>query len=473
MTVPDRLPTLAVLAGLAFWFGDGFGLPTHALAAEGSQSQLVACATAPLENLKRLCPVPSEVLSGECLAALETRYARRPVYCDLASAPRDWWGPPRWRPLPRKEILAWGDVFEDASTVRGKVEAAVRNPACRLREHEFRAGLRQPCAADAMARLAALQRACVEPLAREDEANPYFHGWPLVWAEHRAVVEEHGDENYWQLIADLEETELHFAWRMTKCRAVPKLALEKIPMLLPPSHWGPQDQHNLLMGAAARLGSPWAIAMAGAATHATDAVAIEQWTDAPLPLALVSLADQTSRGSLSYLLAARGEDLQSETPWFDWRGFEQAFSAEVIRAARPAAERIRAQGWPPCCKPQRGDSPWPWTDLPTVVRTEYIRQRIDEKGNVRQVYRSGGEEWVEDGRVYTVKPDGEELIGFDHSRILRRWTDVDGTERWVDEWGTEHWLDADGREHWIRLDGTEWILLPVGEPFPPESAEPQ
>lgn len=463
------VPLLGTAAATAIALAAG-GLHTQALAADDGPLQPPACATAPLENLKRLCPAPSEVLSEECHAALEAHYSHRPVYCDLDSAPGDWWGPPRWRPLPRKEVLEWRDVFEDASGVRGKVEAAVRDPVCRLREHEFRAGLRQPCAADAMARLAALQRACVEPLAREDEANPYFHGWPLVWAEHRAVVEEHGDENYWQLIADLDETELHFAWRMTKCRAVPKLAFDKIPMLRPPSHWGPQDQHNLLMGAAARLGSPWAIAMAGADTHATDAVAIERWTDAPLPLALVSLADQASQGSLSYLLAARGEDLRSETPWFDWRGFEQAFSAEEIRAARTAAERIRAQGWPPCCKPQRGDSPWPWTDLPTVVRTEYLRQRIDEEGNVRRVYRSGGEEWVKDGRTYTVKPDGEELIGFDHSRILRRWTDADGTERWVDEWGTEHWLDADGTEHWIRLDGTEWILLPLGEPFPPASA---
>ena len=60
------------------------------------------------------------------------------------------------------------------------------------------------------------------------------------------------------------------------------------------------------------------------------------------------------------------------------------------------------------------------------------------------------------------------LIG--HTRIgvgtLRRWTDAEGVERWVDEWGEEHWLDADGAEHWIELDGTEWILLPVGKPFP-------
>ena len=370
----------------------------------------------------------------------------------------------------------WADVFEDVAAVRGKVEAAMADPTCRLHEHEFRASLRQPCAADAMARLAVLHRACRGPLAREDEAGPYFHGWPQSWAERRATIEELGDEDYWRLMASLKESELHFAWRMPKCRAVPKPALEVLPKLRPPSFYASADQYDLLMVAAARLGSPWAIAMTAVSTKiGTEAVAIELWPSAPLPLAYVTLGLQSGQSSVAYLLAAREEDRQSGTPWFDWHGFEQTVSAEEIKATVPAAERIRAQGWPPCCEPRRGDSPWPWTDLPTVLGRKYMRRRIDEEGNVRWVHRSGTEEWLKDGVAYRMSPDGEESMQGSHSRIgalvLRRWTDANGTERWVDEWGDEHWLEADGSEHWIELDGTEWILLPVGKPFPPESAE--
>ena len=98
-----------------------------------------------------------------------------------------------------------------------------------------------------------------------------------------------------------------------------------------------------------------------------------------------------------------------------------------------------------------------------------MRRRIDEQGNIRWVYRSGSEEWLQHGVPHYVTPDGEESI-FYHSPLnrptVRRWTDADGTERWIDETGAEHWLDVDGTEHWIDLDGTEWILLPIGDPLP-------
>lgn len=374
-------------------------------------------------------------------------------------------------------MLVWANVFEDVAAVRRKVETAMGDPACRLREHEFDASLRQQCAADGMTRLAVLHRACRRPLATEDEGNPYFDGWRQAWAERREEIEEFADEHYWRQVGSLEESELHFAWRMAKCRAVPKPVLDLLPMLRPPPFFpSPRsvDQHDLLIVAAARLGSPWALATAGFTIKAgRDAIAVEQWREAPLPLAYAATGLLTGLHGLPYLLAARDEDLGSETPWFDWRGFYRTVSAESIDAALPAANRIRVQGWPPCCKPQRADSPWPWAELPTVLRKKYIRRRVDEEGYVRWVFRDGRETWLQDGISYSMSPDGEELtitrlrIGV---RTLRRWVDAQGTERWVDEWGDEHWLDADGTEHWIELDGTEWILLPVGEPFPPASA---
>lgn len=268
------VPLLRAAAATAIVLVAG-GLHTHAFAADDGPRQRPACATASLDDLKRLCPAPSDAVSHECLAALGRRYAGRPVYCDMDSTPRDWHWSRAWRPL-----LRMGFRF--------------------------------------------------------------------------------------------------------------------------------QARHS------------------------------------------------------------------SETPWFDWRGFEQAYSAEEIKAALPAAERIRTEGWPPCCKPQRSDSPWPWAEQPTVVARKFVRRRIDEEGNVRWIYRSGTETWFKDGVRCEKSPGSEELTGTYHSRIaqatLRRWIDDDGTERWIDETGDEHWLDADGTEHWIELDGTEWILLPVGKPFPPESA---
>ena len=470
---------ITVATAAAMLLPAGGGLQTLALAAEGGARQPPACAIADLEDLKRLCPAPSDAVSEECFAALEQRYMRLPAYCEIRSTPEESRRSLGWWPVPRKDVLRWADVFEDAAAVRGKVEAAMRNPSCRLREHEFDAGLRQPCAADAMARLAVLHRACREALAWEDEANAYFHGWRQAWAKRRAAIEEFADEDYWRRIANLEASELHFAWRMAKCHAVPKPVLELLPMLRPPPFFttpAAADQHDLLMVAAARLGSPWALATAGTAIKAgRDAIGVEQWREAPPALAYVSVGLLTGWHGLPHLLAGRDEDLESETPWFDWRGFEQTVSAEEIEAAVPAAKRILAQGWPPCCKPERVDSPWPWADLPTAVRRVFVRRRIDEEGNVRWVHRDGEEEWFKDGRTYVVKPDGEEIMIIGHTRIgvrtLRQWTDANGTERWVDEWGEEHWLEADGSEHWIELDGTEWILLPVGKPFPPESAE--
>ena len=471
-TVANRVLTLAALVGVASWLGASPVLPTDALAADYAQHQTPACTTAPsVEVLKRLCPAPSDTVSEECFAALETRYLHRPVFCDSHASPSRWteYRPPSWA-LPRNDLLVWQDVFDDVVALRKRVEAATHDPACRLREHEFDPALRGPCAADAMTRLAVLHRACRGALAWEEEANTYFYGWRYAWDELRAALDEWVDDDHWQRVANVDESELHFAWRMAKCRAVPKPVLELLPRLRPPSHYERTDQHDLLIVAAARLGSPWALAMTGVSnSFRKDTVAVELWPDPILPLAYAALGQQAGQSGLAYLLAARAEDLRSETPWFDWRGLERSYSAEEVRAALPVAKRVREHGWPPRCIRQRGDSPWPWADLPTVVRREFVRRRIDEQGNIRWVYRSGAEERLEHGVPHYVAPDGEELI-FYHSALaqptVRRWTDADGTERWIDESGNEHWLDADGMEHWIDLDGTEWILLPIGDPFP-------
>ena len=457
---------LALLAGVA-------GAIVPAATVEVAERQQTACdetgagLAAAIEPLKALCPSPSSGVSAECMEALDERYWNRPVFCNVHSNIRD--GPfrrPLWWPQPRNDRVVWREVFENPAALRAQVEAATRDPACRLRENQFRPDLRATCAADAMTRLGALHRACRRALDWEDETNPYFDGWRSDWEARRIELEHTERGDYWQQVAELEESELHFAWRMAKCRAMTTPALAPLEQLRPSSYYvARHDQRDQLVFAAARLGSIWAIGV-GTRWHKDGGrVAVETWRDAPLPLAYIHWAGRSRL--LAYLLAAREEDLAGEAPQFDWRGLEAAFTDEEISAARPIVRAIRERGWPPAAERELSDSPWPWMDQPTPVRVEVLRRRIDENGNIRWIYPNGLEMWRQDGGTYSTTPGGETYIHY-HSRIgkatLRRWTDADGTERWIDEVGDEHWIDADGAEHWIELDGTEWILLPPEVP---------
>ena len=449
--------------------------------------------TAALVRLKHLCPSPSDAVSKACMAALEERYRNKPVQCHAHANPARWFSQPIWWPQPRNDTLVWREVFEDPLTLRAAVQAAVRNRACRLRESEFRPDLRQTCAADAMARLGVLHGACQyalymergwrfegwerEAASRQEEA-PQFEGWQTYWQERRTEAEALTNESDKQQAVVQEEAELHHAWRMAKCRAVPKAALAPLRELRPPSVYtgSPVDQRDLLVVAAARLGSEWALTVGTALNRAGSHgnVAVETWRDAPLPLAYIHWSHHAGA---AYLLAAHQVDLASDAPQFDWRGWERgledAYGPNGIAAAVSTVETIRSHGWPPCCTRELGNSPWPWSDLPTRARTKVVRRRIDESGNVRWVHQNGREEWVEDNVTHSTMPNGETWVTY-HSRIgsavLRRWIDNEGTERWLDEWGDEHWIEADGTEHWIELDGTEWILLPPersGDKRPP------
>ena len=475
--------------------------------AAGAAFQETPCGTsgpelvAALDLLKQVCPSPSDAVAEECMAALEERYWNKPVLCHVHANPAHGSWKPIWWPQPRNDPLVWRDVFEDPSALRAAVHAAARNRACRLRENELRPDLRQTCAADAMARLGALHGACQyvrymegnqrfegweregdrpsreSPFARrrgtpsQAKSNPQLEGWQTYWEERRTEAETLENGTDWQHAALQEEAELHHAWRMAKCRAVPEAALAPLRELRPPSIYAdsPVDQRDLLVVAAARLGSEWALAVGTSLNRAGSHgnVAVETWRDAPLALAYLHWSHHAG---LAYLLAARQIDLTSDAPRFDWRGWERrladAYGAHRVTAAVSRVETILAHGWPPCCARNLSNSPWPWSDLPTSVRTEIVRRRVDESGNVRWVYENGREEWVEDNVAYSAMPGGEIWITY-HTRIggavLRRWID-DGTERWLDEWGNEHWVEPDGTEHWIELDGTEWILLPLEWP---------
>ena len=510
--------TMALAAVASVGVGTGLApIWATALAAKVGALQQTACGTsgpelaAALGRLKHICPSPSDGMSVECMVALQERYWNKPVLCHAHANPaREFWKP-IWWPKPRNDLLVWREVFENPSSLRADVHAAAANRACRLRGDEFRPDLRRTCAADAMARLGVLHSACqyalymergwgfegweregdpsqaepsaggarggtpsqAEPSAggarggtpSQAKPSPRFEGWRTYWQKRREA-ETLGNESYWQQVAVQQEAELHHAWRMAQCRQVPVAALVPLRELRPPSVYSsPFDQGDLLVVAAARLGSEWALAVGASSSRAGSHgnVAVEAWRDAPLPLAYLHWSHHAG---LPYLLAARQADLASDAPRFDWRGWERgladAHGADRVTAVS-TVETIRAHGWPPCCARNLSHSPWPWADLPTPVRTKVVRRRIDQSGNVRWMYENGREDWLGDNVTHSAMPGGETWITY-HSHIgravLRRWIDDEGTERWLDEWGDEHWIEADGTEHWIDLDGTEWILLP-------------
>ena len=410
--------------------------------------------------------------SAECMAALDRIYLDRDVTLNYHSeALRDpAEGVTRtWGPKPLRDDLVWRHVFEDPLALRRMVEAAMADPQCLAMRGEVRHRLREVCAADAFARLSVLHFACGRILYWD--GHELHDGWPAEWARERRHLKEDAqspDDYAWRL-ATLNESELHFAWRLTKCRAVSRRAMERIVALqLPSHHTLGRYQHMELLQVATRLGSLWANTLSGGDGAELNAIA-----KSSLALAYVrrALVYSQSRMYLPYLLAAREYDRRADRQ-LDWSGLEERFTAAEIDLARPTLEGILRQGWRPMEEylPEQVTSPW--AIAPPVVKTWVIRQRLDQAGNVRWIDEGGNEEWLDSrGRIRMQNADGSEVIMYhgpltDRQRPhLLNWVDEHGRPRWLDNDGAEHWIDADGAEHWITFGGTEWILLPL-DPSP-------
>ena len=384
----------------------------------------------------------------------------------------------RWSPLPKVDRFVWRDIFENALAFRDAVAEAANQPRCQAMAGEALHGLRSACSADAFARLAMLHRACGEMLYWD--GSEYHEGWEVEWEWQRQVLkEEAGEEDYAQRAAKLRERELAYAWRLAKCRQVPKEALRPIEMIRPPHFMGNHgsdqyDQGYSLLRVAARLGSVWANTQGGVDDRQINATVEVNLAFAYLQQAFVA-SDWSSVPAamrLPLLLVAREHDLRRSEPQVDWSELIQEFSDQEIDAADPVVERLSGKGWQPLRETAQNSPTEPWAIAPPVVERMFIARRHDDEGNVRWRYPSGSESWFGiDGEIHQVDPDGEWLMQ-GHSQIstagvvTRRWIDDDGKERWADKFGHEHWLDEDGAEHWIDWEGTEWILLPVGAPFP-------
>ena len=435
-----------------------------------------------IEKLCRLCGPLWGEMSAECFAALERLYVGRDVTRNWHSEPlEDPAAGPRgpWRPLPISDRIVWRDVFADPMALRRRVDEAAAKAECRAMRGESRHELRDACAADAFARLSVLQRACGRILYWD--GSDYHDGWAIEWDWERLSLNEDArdSEAHARGTATLAESELHFAWRLRKCRSVPAAAMSRVFALqMPPLHR--RNQHVELLQVAARLGSPWANTQAGAVPKDMNATAA--WD---LPLAYIRRAvgaalqhNASPSMYLPFLLAARHYDLRAQAR-IEWSELPQVFSEDEIEAATPTVEQLLRDGWQPLSEEEDNDLNWPWAIAPPIVETRFIARRYDRYGNLRWVYPNGAEHWFgPDGEVEIDYVDeyGARVVFESHTQIetagvrVRQWTDEAGRERWTDKSGYEHWIDNDGAERWVDWGGTEWVLLPIGVPLP-EDAE--
>ena len=468
-----------VFAALALW-------PFACLA--GSQpSGDEACPVVPqrsepaleVAHLRDLCAPLWERLSNDCMAALDGIYLYRDVTRNWHSEPLEDpadgdEGP--WAPLPFSDRIVWRDVFDDPMGLRMAVEDAMTEPQCRAMRDDAPHALREVCAADAFARLSVLHRACGRTLYWD--GSTYHDGWAAEWKLEREYLAEdaHGLDHA-QRVARLDESELHFAWRLAKCRTVPTAAMERVIGLHAPHHrLNIQDTELLVV--AARLGSVWANTQIGGDDAELDAAATANVALADLRRAVGAALgnDDSPQMYLPYLLAAREHDLRTGA-LLDWSELEQRFSEAALSHAQPALDRLLREGWQAMQEGPITDTTWPWAIVPPVVDTRYIHRQLDSRGNERWQYEDGTEEWIDRaGKHHLRDPDSDETITMYHGPLqdrrqpsLRSWLDENGRQRWLDVDGVEHWIDADDAEHWIDFSGTEWILLPLGTPFPKEA----
>ena len=416
---------------------------------------------------RELCTPLWGGLSSECMAALDGIYLHRDVTRNRHSEPlRDpAVGDERrpWHPLPVEDRIVWHDVFSRPMELRHAVEDAMADSRCLATSSDALHGLREACAADAFARLSVLHRACGRILYWD--GSEHHDGWAAEWAlERQALAEDAAPELYGQRLARLDESELHFAWRVAKCRVVPRESVARVIGLQVP-HYRLGIQATELLVVAARLGSVWANTRVGGDGVELNAVARQNLALAYLRRAF-GAAHDSPRMYLPYLLAARAYDLRTDAQ-LDWSELDQRFSKAALERAQPTLTHLLRQGWRPMEERSSADATWPWAMAPPVVDTQRIRQRLDQSGTMRWMYESGTEEWLDaDGVNRVLRPDGSELTVYhgplrDRQRPhLRSWLDEDGRRRWLDVNGVEHWIDADGIEHWVDFGGTEWILLP-------------
>ena len=223
-----------------------------------------------LEDLKRLCIDPWSGLDYGCAEALDRRYRGEPVgLAGLHNGPSEW---NRSAAPPAYEGIPWEVVFADPLSTRATAQAALSRAECRVSRPETRPDLGSACAVNEIAILAMLQTACVMELVYY---KPGFNPWgspddlpgrekraaemETKWWQYEALDDEISlsMEEYYRRRAEIDDARFRFAWRLSRCKAVPEDALAWVDELPTPEPGGHQGQDLTEM--AARLGSEWAI----------------------------------------------------------------------------------------------------------------------------------------------------------------------------------------------------------------------
>lgn len=429
-------------------------------------------------RLRLLCAPLWGDLSPDCAAELERAYMDRDVmlnwHSDREQNPSSY--RPFWTPRPLEDRIVWREVFQRSACAPrsdggGRCRVAVSCQGRRSAAPSARS-LRR-------GRLCAPLR--THPRMRQSAVLGWSRSPSRLARRVGAGATPCGQEGTGlrRSQAALDESELHFAWRLRKCRAVPPAAMERIVALRRPPihfHYHEYSQSWELRVAAARLGSPWAnVRVGGTGLPGLDlnATAKESLALAYVRRAWAAAWRESRYWHLAHLLAAREYDARESTPQLDWSGLEEYFSNTEIRQVQPAVRRLLRHGWQPAEEPTGTDT-WPWAIAPPVVATRIVRRRLDPDGTERWVYENGDEAWFDDDGQAVYKSAGTDepsiishsVLGTRKMPTLRRWDDEEGRPRWLDYYGVEHWVDAHGAEHWVDYGGTKWTVLP------PEPAAP-
>ena len=305
-----------LLLGAALSTGHASGVPD---AGALTDAELAA----ELPWLRTLCAPLWADLSPDCMAELDRVYLDRDADRNFVlDAP---WQRRPYRhgggPQPLRDRVTWRSVFEDPRALSVAVVGAAAKPQCQAKRGEARRHLRSACAADAFARLSVLQGACARTRrwgrVLGDRPDAWFAYWERARERLDPPAEGHGDR-----LARLEESELHFAWRLGKCPRT-SVADERIAAVRRPSN--ARQQELELLVAAARLGSPWAnaqLATRGPAEFA-DSDAGWPWAVAP-PVAEV----RTIRRRLAADGTLRWNYENGDEAWFDDDGVATHWHSE-------------------------------------------------------------------------------------------------------------------------------------------------
>lgn len=272
-------------------------------------------------ELDHVCGDPWIEPSTECSMALDHRFGNERMSPRwLITTPYEWYpgitdAREEWA-MPGLGGILWHRAFEDPLETRQVAGEALSRTECVVASGRLRPRLRERCAADEMAKLGVLHVACVGLMVRDDAwqelgvTGKYEEDWR---SKEELVAETAVDQDaYWRGKRELMEERLRFAWRLQRCREVPRDALAWVDVLPVPEHDSGAHQGVDLLQAAARLGhrgaALWSI------NQPADLAVVARWDRA---LASLVRSETEEEYRLEHLIAAVELSYLDKKPWHE------------------------------------------------------------------------------------------------------------------------------------------------------------